>query len=750
MRGRVQNKRSESGLFAQLPLHNQWHWFVEQVEKSVLRGLLIFLFVGFFLSSADAQESLQRKRVLILNSYHPGFVWTAEEIEGIQQAIGHAELDVQMHIEYLDTKRIQTPEFFTELATLMRMKYEQNPLDLVIATDDNALNFVQKHRQEIFPEAAIVFCGINYFDPERLKKLPNTTGVNETIDAQATIDLMLKLHPDTQRIFVVNDTTTTGKVIQPKLESIGQKYTDRVEFRYLQSMPMAQIEETLHQLGPNDLVLLTLMLQDADETMFEYDESARRICRASPRPVYGVWDFNLKFGIVGGKLASGYYQGKKAGELAVRVLKGENASSIAPVMQSPNQYMFDWEPLKKFGIKESELPQGSIILNRPEFFFEKYGNQIIITTILFLLMATWTVLLRFHLHKTRISEHKYRSLSENLRTTLLAIGDAVIVTDEHSIITRANPTAEKLTGYAEAQLIGQPFESRVHLLDIDSKKPLCKPIEYAIKFEADRPLNGEWLLRDQGNVERRISCVAAPIHETSGDVTGVVLVMRDITEQFLMLNQLHQAQKMDSVGQLAGGIAHDFNNMLVAIIGAAEMLGDNVPEDKETRDLLQIIEDSSMRAADLTQKLLSFSRKGKQTSTPLDVHKVIEESIALLKCSIDKRIHIEAQLEAELSMIVGDPSQLQNALLNLGINARDAMPDGGTLTITTENTELDDVFCETCPFDVSPGHHLEITISDTGHGMSPETLERIFEPFFTTKEVGKGTGLGLAAVYGAV
>ena len=714
-----------------------------------MKYILIVLFLVSLLSG-DAYAQKSRPRVLILNSYNPEFVWTAEETEGIRKAIHDAGLDVQMHVEFMDTKRLQTPEYMSGLVTLMQLKYRQMPMDLVITTDDNALNFMQSWRDTIFPNAALVFCGVNYFHPERLKELPNTTGVNEAIDAPATIDLMLKLHPETQRIYVINDTTTTGKVIQPELESVGDQYKERVEFRYLQSLSMEQIEELLSGLKTGDLVLLTLMFQDAAGQMFEYDESAKRICSASPVPVYGLWDFNLKFGIVGGKLASGYYQGLTAGRLAVRILRGEGAETIAPVMQSPNRYLFDWNLLKRFSINESALPEERIIQNRPDFFHEKYRIQIIVAATLFLMMVCLLTLLWEHLRKTRQSAFKYRSLSENLRTTLQAIGDAVIVTDTHAVITRTNPTAEKLTGYSEAQLIGQTFVNRVHLLDVNSRQPVDKPIKRSIASAEDRPLNGVWLLEDRDHIERRVSCVGAVIRDASEMPTGMIVIMRDITEQFHMLTQLHQAQKMDSVGQLAGGIAHDFNNMLVAIIGAAELLEDAVENDDDAKGLLQIIEDATMRASGLTQKLLAFSRKGKLTSTPMDVHRVIREAISLLECSIDKRIRIETQLQAVKSMSVGDPSQLQNAFLNLGINARDAMPNGGTLTIATANIELDDVFCQTSPFDLSTGSHLEITLCDTGHGMPPETLERIFEPFFTTKEVGKGTGLGLAAVYGAI
>jgi len=165
---------------------------------------------------------------------------------------------------------------------------------------------------------------------------------------------------------------------------------------------------------------------------------------------------------------------------------------------------------------------------------------------------------------------------------------------------------------------------------------------------------------------------------------------------------------------------------------------------------LQLIIAATERASDLTQKLLAFSRRGKVVSTAVDAHATINETVEILRRSIDKTIELSVELQASVSTIVGDPSQLENAFLNLGINARDAMPEGGQLRFATSNVILDEDFCSRVSFDVEPGPYLEISVSDTGKGIRKEMQARIFEPFFTTKEVGKGTGLGLAAVYGTV
>lgn len=214
--------------------------------------------------------------------------------------------------------------------------------------------------------------------------------------------------------------------------------------------------------------------------------------------------------------------------------------------------------------------------------------------------------------------------------------------------------------------------------------------------------------------------------------------------------RLQQVQKMDSIGQLVGGVAHDFNNMLGGIMGATEVLALYLPDDPEAKKIHQMILDTVGRAADLVDKILTFSRSTPQTLSVVDVAEIIKETIVLLKNTIDRRINLEVDLAANSATVVGDPSQLQNTFLNLGINSSHAMSEGGTLRISTQNLELDAPYCNASPFNLHPGKYLEIEIHDTGCGIPPKHLNKIFDPYFTTKEQGQGTGLGLAAVYANV
>jgi len=221
----------------------------------------------------------------------------------------------------------------------------------------------------------------------------------------------------------------------------------------------------------------------------------------------------------------------------------------------------------------------------------------------------------------------------------------------------------------------------------------------------------------------------------------------DVTERIMLEERLRHGEKMEAIGQLAGGVAHDFNNQLSGMLGFSELLANKLEHEPQLKKMAESIRSAVLHSADLTRQLLAFARKGKFVSQPVDIHHLIAEVISLLQHSIDRRITIRQRLEASKPITMGDPGQLQNALLNLALNARDAMPEGGELSFSTANIEFRE---KVRGHDLPPGAYLQICVTDTGIGMSEEIKSRLFEPFFTTKQQGKGTGLGLAATYGAI
>ena len=344
----------------------------------------------------------------------------------------------------------------------------------------------------------------------------------------------------------------------------------------------------------------------------------------------------------------------------------------------------------------------------------------------------------------RESEERYRSVVDNSH-------DAILILDDHLRMIYVNNEFRRILGFSNDEMEGEKFES---ILSEDS-----------LPFERDKFLRGDkgedvqsdrecTMIRKDG--EERLGKISATLIEDSAGEVKTVIQILDITEQLRAKEdkkqlevQLRHAQKMEAVGTLAGGVAHDFNNLLQAIQGYSDLL--LLEKDKDTPDYreLQEIKHAAQSASELTQQLLTFSRKVESNLRPVDLNNEVGQIHKLLKRVIPMMIETELHLADTLGTINADPAQLGQILMNLGVNARDAMPDGGKLVIETANVFLDENYCK-MHLGAVPGNYVLLSISDNGEGMDKSTLEHIFEPFYTTKEIGKGTGLGLAIVYGII
>jgi len=263
------------------------------------------------------------------------------------------------------------------------------------------------------------------------------------------------------------------------------------------------------------------------------------------------------------------------------------------------------------------------------------------------------------------------------------------------------------------------------------------------------PYRSTYRFQHSDGTVRHVLGQAVPEIGLEGEILGFIGTLTDITEQKHLETKLQEAQKMEAVGTLAGGIAHDFNNLLQVILGYADLLRLRMGKDEPGSRELQVIVSASKRGAELTQQLLTFSRKVESKLRPTDLNLGVENTRKILARTLPKMIEIDVLLSGNLSFVNADPLQMEQVLMNLAVNAKDAMPDGGKLTIKTENVILDEEYCRTHP-ETRPGEYVLLEVSDTGHGMAEETLKHIFDPFFTTKGLAEGTGLGLAMVYGIV
>lgn len=351
------------------------------------------------------------------------------------------------------------------------------------------------------------------------------------------------------------------------------------------------------------------------------------------------------------------------------------------------------------------------------------------------------------------AENELVKQEEEYQSTMNNLSLGVVVHAADSSVLLSNPAAEEIMGLSKDQLSGRQVidpewcfvhESGYHL------KPEEYPVSIVMATKKALENRTMGIIRSDRNYITWVLVNAIPIFDEGGFLSKIIVNLYDITRMRSMEEKLNHSRKMDAIGQLAGGVAHDFNNMLAGIMSSAELLKDRVPAGSTESSYIDMILHSSQRAADLNSKLLSFARKGKSVSSSINIHAIIDETVSILGRSIDKRTRITTRKKASYHTVTGDDSQLQNAFLNLCINASNAMPGGGEIIISTENIDLEEAFCKTSPFELVPGSYLFIEIQDTGIGIPRKNLQKIFEPFFTTKEIGQGTGLGLASVYGAM
>jgi signal transduction histidine kinase/ABC-type uncharacterized transport system substrate-binding protein/ActR/RegA family two-component response regulator len=755
---------------------------------SLLPALLCFgiLLTGTF-SFPSSSCAVEKKNVLILNSYHQGFKWTDDITRGILTALDPVRPDSRIYIEYMNTKWIQGAPYFKELSRLLLIKYAKNNIDLIICSDTDALEFLLDYRDEIFGKIPVVFSGVNYFKEEDLKGKLFYTGVSETAELKDSLAVALRLHPGTKQIFVINDNGTPGRKVLDELRKLVPSYLPKVHFNIEKSSNLDEVVADVTKLPSDALIFYTFFYGDPATRYYENSESISRIAEHARVPIYGTWDFNLGLGIVGGKLTSGYDQGLAAGKMGLRILQGERIESIPVVYRNPARYMFDYRQLKRFGIDRKLLPKDSTVINEPESFRKvrkSYvwaallgiaGLGLLVFILLFTIRARRRVeesLRIAHSELEKKVEERTRDLSllnEQLSDLNLQLIEANGKLG-HDIENREKTEQELRKSQS---ILNKIFEANPdHLVVIDNNlriihsnwlggyeyvpadirhlNPYCyeaynagqdRPCESCAAlevFKTGKPVFKEMFNARIGYLEIR----AVPIVDESGNVLMVAEHIRDITEKKKMEEEILKAQKLESLSILAGGIAHDFNNLLTAIMGNISLAKTFADPATKAFDRLADAEKACERATGLTQQLLTFSKGGAPVKKTASVVQIITESAGFMLRG--SNVKCEFTLEKDLWAAEVDEGQMGQVINNLIINADQAMPDGGIISVTAENVTINASGLLPLP----EGKYILISIQDQGEGISPQNLTKIFDPYFTTKE--RGSGLGLATVYSIV
>jgi PAS domain S-box-containing protein len=516
---------------------------------SVKCALLLLFLIPLVPIAAEADP--KQNRILILHSYHQGLTWTDNITKGIYSVFDRDAPDLDIHIEYMDTKRFFDGfdgKYLSRLLDIYRDKYGAMQLDVIISSDDNALQFLLMHHRELFPGTPIVFCGINDFKDEMLSGHENITGVLEFLDQQASLDIALKLHPEAERVFIITDTSTTGHANRLLIQKLALKFLDRAEFALLDEdnsgLNQWELLDKLKHLPEKSIVYYSDFLRSKDGYINQ-EMIVPRISKISRQPVYTHYDEILGLGVVGGKLVDGHSHGQEAAKIAMRIFKGKPVSEIPVHKESINRYMFDYLQMKRFGISESDLPEDSIVINRPVSFYESLGFNIARRkTAEAKLKEAHNGLERrvearteelLSTNRTLEDEISERTKVEaELSSIYNAISDLITVQDTNYCILSYNKTVENTFGTdLKGKLCYEVYQGR---------KEICPDCAAKKVIETKKPASTLYLSLNPPSAPS-VEIYAYPILDESGEVVAVVEHGMDVSEKMEMIEALKESEE---------------------------------------------------------------------------------------------------------------------------------------------------------------------------------------------------------------
>ncbi|MBF0193290.1 MAG: PAS domain-containing protein [Magnetococcales bacterium] len=430
--------------------------------------LISFLIITPNISNASTTHSA--KHILLLNSYHATMPWVRNVVQSVIDTLKPMENKINLHAEFMDTKRIPyTLAYKTSIKTMLKAKYQNKGLNLILVSDNNAFDFMREFGEEIFPGVPVVFCGVNNFQDAWLKNLQNFTGLAEIFDARSTLSTALKINPNIRQIYILNDYLPTGKAWSQTIKDQISGLKNNVEIKYLQDMPFSELLNKVSKLKPDSIIIMGVYFRDSLGKYYEPWQSAKQLSQRSSVPIYGLLDLYLNHGIIGGKLISGYHQGQGAAQIALRILSGEDPAKIQVKKTGVNQLIFDHKLLKRFNISFEKLPAGSKIINRPETFLNKYAKYVWGAAIVFITLFTMVVVLLLNISKRRQVENSLRISEERFSLAMQGINDGLwdwnLKTDEIYF----SPGWKTMLGYEDDELENHlnVWKANLHPDDLD-------------------------------------------------------------------------------------------------------------------------------------------------------------------------------------------------------------------------------------------------------------------------------------------
>ncbi|MBV9488929.1 MAG: PAS domain-containing protein [Verrucomicrobia bacterium] len=714
---------------------------LKQIRPLALVALsCVAWFNAAFGGSAEAPGA-PKKTVLVLYGERLSIPAMRTTEQGLMSALPR-ELppEVEVYFEYLDFARFPAAQYGDALVRYLRARYATRKPDVVIAVVSSALQFALAHRDELFADAPIVFSNVDHREVEGKPLPPNVVGLWMEWDYQRTVELALRLQPETREIVCVSGTGALEQLWNEEARKVLGRYAPRVRTRWLDQLPLRAVLEEVARLPRDSVVLFVSMLRDgAGESVLPY-EVARQLAKASRVPVYGLAGPLLEQGILGGALLDFTEVGRETVALARRVLAGERPPVLSPPDPAANPVLINWRALKKWRLSEGRIPAEAAVRYRAPSLWQLHPRLILATAAALCLQSLLILRLIVQGARRKRAERSLRDSEERMTLAAEAANLGLWMWDIPHDDVWATEKCRSLFGFEPGERLDfQRFMDRVHPED---REPMREAVQRALQSRRDFDTEYRLLLAD-GSV-RWIGArghAASDPQDRPGRLLGVSI---DVTARKFAQLQLQQQRdelahlsRVTTLGEVAATLAHELNQPLAAIHSNAEaaelFLQKDPPDFDELRAILSDIRQDGWRAGEVIHRMRSLLQKRPSRMERIEVKGLVKTSDGLLQGVVTARqARLRLEVAPVLPLVWGDAVQLQQVLLNLVLNALEAMAD---CPIAERQVAV-----RAGP-DAAWG--VEVTVSDRGPGFCREKLAKWSEPFFTTKKHGMGMGLAI-------
>ncbi len=696
------------------------------------------LFSILFFNSLFANQT---KEVLLIHSYHKGYVWSDDISKTIEKNFEEHK-NIELTTVYMDAKRIDDSSYLENLSRLYKQQFEGRKFDLIIVSDNNAFDFMIKYYEFLFKNIPVLFCGINNFHKVLLDEndmYKYMSGVSEKVDLEKNFELISKLHPKLKNLLIINDTSNTGYAIKRDLEPIIQKYKKKYNIEYTDDLEIKNLQKKVSNLDKeNSVILFVLLFKDTTGKFFTHKQSFDEVKRVSQVPIYGLWDFYLNNGIVGGLLTSAIVQGENISKMAFDVLNGKKITDIPILEKSPNLYMFDYNELKKFNLDVSEHVENPLIINEPNTIYKEHTKFFIIAIVTIFLLSTIVVILKANIQRREKLELELSNRVEFDKVLLDTIPNPIYYKNIEGKFLGCNTAFSSLVNSSRDEIIGKTafdfFPSKIATKNTEIDKELLQTFSTSTsEFTFYTPLNEM----------KHIILNKAVYKNIDGTVGGIVCIMDDITERIQQKQFLIQQSKLAEMGDMIAAIAHQWNEPLVELSALVQDIQTSyLLNELKDNDVKDFVNDSMVQIKYMSKTLSDFRNflKPSTKKNLFSVSKALNEINEIIGKQIfysNIQMNFNYKNKNEELLIYGYENEFKQVLLNIINNAKNK--------IVEKNLPLNKKGSIDINIDKCINYNTIEIIDDAGE-IDEKIINSIFEPYFTTKEDGMGLGLYMAKI----